>query len=56
MGIIFVNGDCEIGDLLVCVMEKVGKEGVIIVVVSRCLCVIFFCFIIVDLVMVCFLW
>lgn len=54
VGTISANGDREIGDLLARAMEKVGKEGVITVAVSRCLCVILSCFTIADLVMVCF--
>jgi len=36
VGTISANGDREIGDLLARAMEKVGKEGVITVSVSRC--------------------
>lgn len=35
MGTISANGDREIGDLLARAMEKVGKEGVITVSVSK---------------------
>ena len=37
MGTISANGDREIGDLLARAMEKVGKEGVITVSVSKSL-------------------